>query len=108
MRKGVSKRKREASDLPGQTQTTGETLAGRGMSMCPPQDTDQGGLSIGDSPGLLSGMLVLSCSADVNCDNGQELDFLVWLLPPRPLECEGDRARGPRTGEGKVASRPPP
>lgn len=76
--------------------------------MCPPQDTDQGGLSIGDSPGLLSGMLVLSCSADVNCDNGQELDFLVWLLPPRPLECEGDRARGPRTGEGKMESRPPP
>lgn len=43
----------------------------------------------GDSPGLLSGMLVLGCSADAGSDNGQELDFLVWLLPPRPLECEG-------------------
>lgn len=26
---------------------------------------------------------------DASSDNGQELDFLVWLLPPRPLECEG-------------------
>lgn len=41
-------------------------------------------------------MLVLGCSADVNSDNGQELDFLVWLLPPRPLECEGGQAGGPR------------
>lgn len=43
----------------------------------------------GGSPGLLSGMPVLGCSADASSDNGQELDFLVWLLPPRPLECEG-------------------
>lgn len=46
--------------------------------------------------GQLSGMLVLGCNADVSSDNGQELDFLVWLLPPRPLECEGEQARGPR------------
>ena len=50
----------------------------------------------GGSPRLFSGMLVLGCSADASSDNGQELDFLVWLLPPRPLECEGGLARSPR------------
>lgn len=76
--------------------------------MCPPQDTDQGGLSIGDSPGLLSGMLVLSCSADVNCDNGQELDFLVWLLPPRPLECVGGEwSKRPQNWRGEGGEQTP-
>lgn len=46
--------------------------------------------------GQLSGMLVLSCSADASSDNGQELDFLVWLLPPRPLECEGGPSKRPQ------------
>lgn len=41
------------------------------------------------SPGLLSGMLVLGCKEMPAVDNGQKLDFLVWLLPPRPLECGG-------------------
>lgn len=50
----------------------------------------------GQPPGLLSGMLVLGCSADTSSDNGQELDFLVWLLPPRPLECEGGTSKRPQ------------
>lgn len=41
-------------------------------------------------------MLVLGCSADASGDNGQELDFLVWLLPPRPLECEGGTSKRPQ------------
>lgn len=34
-------------------------------------------------------MLVLGCKEMLAIDNGQKLDFLVSLLPPRPLECEG-------------------
>lgn len=58
--------------------------------------------------GQLSGMLVLSCSADASSDNGQELDFLVWLLPPRPLECEGGpEQEAPGTWGGQMETRPP-
>lgn len=85
--------------LPQQVRASpGQTFTGRNLRTLAPAwglslslDTDHSGWW-----GQLSGMLVLGCSADVNSDNGQELDFLVWLLPPRPVECEGGQARGPR------------
>lgn len=42
-------------------------------------------------------------------DNGQKLDFLVWLLPPRPLECEGagDYQEALGTWGGQMETRPP-
>lgn len=57
------------------------------LSLSPDTEATVGG---GGSPRLLSGMLVLGCSADASSDKGQELDFLVSCCPQGHWNVRGD------------------